>query len=66
MLDKLEKKVKIRLVVAFIFLIIVDIIFFTIFENNRPIYINMIGSIFTSIVIIFGLAIFFNKYKNAE
>ena len=66
MLKSLDKKIKIRLFVAFIFLILVDLIFYTVFENGRPIYINIIGGIFTSIIIVLGLAFFFNKFKKAE
>lgn len=66
MFKNLNKKFKKRLIVGFIFLVFADLFFYTIFENDRPIYINIIRSIFTSVMIVIGLAFFFDRHKKAE
>ncbi|RAI95270.1 hypothetical protein LV83_00521 [Algoriphagus yeomjeoni] len=62
MFKQLDKKFKVRLIVTFIFLLILDFIFALVFPSSVPIWFQLIGSIFSSGVIVFGLALFFNKY----
>lgn len=66
MFKNLNRKFKIRLVLGFFFMIAIDFIFYFAFESNVPLYLKVIGSIFTSGFIVFGLAFVFNKYKKVD
>jgi hypothetical protein len=66
MFKKLNRKQKFRLLIVFAFLFLFDMVWYLIFENDRPFYLELIGSIFTSTAIVFGLAIFFNKFNKDE